>query len=88
MKTLSPAQRFWVAMLVIGGYLLFGALAAFAPIHENSTIFITAVLSTMGPLVGWVIKGLFEPLGPHDGADVVAPAHAAIISDRSDPPSA
>ncbi|MBH0112697.1 hypothetical protein I5E68_07000 [Novosphingobium sp. YJ-S2-02] len=60
MKAMSSEQRFWVAVLVIGGYLAFGAAAIFIPHAENATIFINTVLATMGPLVGWVVKGLFD----------------------------
>ncbi|MAC12966.1 hypothetical protein [Novosphingopyxis sp. YJ-S2-01] len=68
MKTLSGEQRFWVAILVIGGFLLFGAAATFIPSADGTTIFVNTVLSTMGPLVGWVVKGLF------DGADATGKA--------------
>lgn len=61
---LPEAHRFWIAVLVIGGYMLFGALCIFVPRPDNSTIFINTVLATMGPLVGWVVKALFEGHGP------------------------
>jgi hypothetical protein len=57
MKPLTSAQRFWIAGLVIGGYLLFGAIAS---VLFNNMAIALAVLSTMGPLVGWVVKGLFD----------------------------
>jgi hypothetical protein len=52
--------RFWIAVLVIGGYFVFGGLATFFAISSGATIFVNTVLSTMGPLVGWVVKGLFD----------------------------
>lgn len=66
MKTLTPKQHFWIAVLVIGGYLLFGMAAALLPVRDHSATFVTTVLATMGPLAGWVVKGLFEPLPGRD----------------------
>jgi hypothetical protein len=60
LATAIDKHRFWLAILVIGGYLVFAACAIFIPITDRSTIFVNTVLSTMGPLVGWVIKGLFD----------------------------
>ncbi len=61
MNNALPAQyRFWIATLVIGGYLVFGGLAAMWGVRDGGTVFVISVLSTMGPLVGWVVKGLFE----------------------------
>lgn len=60
MKTLTASQRFWVAVLVVGGYLLFGATVCFMPMQDKGSLFANTVLATMGPLVGWVIKGLFD----------------------------
>lgn len=59
-SALTSAQRFWTAVLVIGGYLLFGGLVSMWGVTEGGTVFVISVLSTMGPLVGWVVKGLFE----------------------------
>jgi hypothetical protein len=59
-KQLAGTHYFWIAFLVIGGYLAFGAVAAFIPVAQGATIFVNTVLSTMGPLVGWVVKGLFD----------------------------
>lgn len=65
MKPSLPApRRFWIAVLVIGGYLLFGAAATFFPRPDNSMIIVNTVLATMGPLVGWVVKALFDPPRP------------------------
>ena len=64
MSKLDPTQRFWIAVLVVGGFILFGALASFLPIADGATIFVNTVLSTMGPLVGWVVKGLFDGAEP------------------------
>ena len=73
MNTLPAHQRFWVAVLVIGGYLAFGAACTFAPVQEGATIFVNTVLATMGPLVGWVVKGLFDgPATKGTPADPVA----------------
>lgn len=58
MKTINENQRFWLAVLVIAGYLLFGALASGGVLSE--LIPANTVLATMGPLVGWVVKGLFD----------------------------
>lgn len=66
MSKLDPSQRFWIAVLVVGGFILFGAASSFIAIADGATIFVNTVLSTMGPLVGWVVKGLFdggEPTG-------------------------
>ena len=62
---LTNSQRFWTAVLVIGGYLLFGGWAAMGPrnLRDGGTVFVISVLSTMGPLVGWVVKGLFASGG-------------------------
>lgn len=57
MSGMTPTQHFLITLLVIGGYLIFGALAVFVPIDAHQAIFVTTVLATMGPLVGWVIKG-------------------------------
>lgn len=64
MKNMDPVQSFWIAVLVIGGYLIFGALAIFLPTQEGSTIFANTVLATMGPLVGWVVKALYDSGDP------------------------
>lgn len=61
MNNLPPQQRFWIAVLVIGGYLLFGGITSMTA-TQNLTIAIS-VLSTMGPLVGFVVKGLFDSMG-------------------------
>ncbi|MYL97083.1 hypothetical protein GR702_04760 [Novosphingobium sp. FGD1] len=57
---MKSVHHFWLAVLVIGGYLCFGALAIFVPTEEGSTIFVNTVLATMGPLVGWVVKAWFD----------------------------
>ena len=65
MKTdLTTSQKFWIAMLVVGGYMLFGALATFLPKPEGTVIIVNTVLATMGPLVGMVVKGLFDTSHP------------------------
>lgn len=66
---MKSRDHFWLAVLVIGGYLLFGALASFAPILEGATIFVNTVLSTMGPLVGWVVKAWFDEARERRAAD-------------------
>jgi len=63
MTRLSTSQRFWIAVLVIAGYLGFG-IGTF--LLEGSAIVANTVLATMGPLVGWVVKGLFD--APRDEA--------------------
>ncbi len=60
MNALPAHFRFWIAVLVIGGYLTFGGLASMWGVQEGATVFVISILSTMGPLVGWVVKGLFE----------------------------
>ena len=69
MTKLPAPRRFWIAVLVIGGYLIFGGLCVFVPRPDNSMIVVNTVLATMGPLVGWVVKALFDiphPTGQPD----------------------
>lgn len=82
MMGLTNNQRFWIASLVIGGYMLFGGLAGLVGVQEGGTIYVISVLSTMGPLVGWTVKGLFD--GPRDAAiDNLAsgPIETKVIND-------
>ena len=72
-NNLPANYRFWIATLVIGGYLLFGGLAAMWGVKDGGTVFVISVLSTMGPLVGWVVKGLFE--GPAASGKIDDPIH-------------
>lgn len=69
MNNLPAPQRFGIAVLVIGGYLIFGAATVFFPRPDNSMIIVNTVLATMGPLVGWVVKALFEPQTPSGEQD-------------------
>lgn len=73
MRHLTHHETFWLAVLVIGGYMLFGVAVAFIPIREGATIFINTVFSTMGPLVGWTLKALID--GSHASGKADDPLH-------------
>lgn len=60
-RDLTNGQKTLVALVTVGGFMVYGSFPLFVDdIPERSVIFINTVLATMGPLVGWVIKGLFD----------------------------
>ena len=59
-RELTNRQKTAVALVTVGGFMVYGSFPIFMKVPDGSVIFINTVLATMGPLVGWVIKGLFD----------------------------